>query len=80
MNAWAADFDNWDVCDSLLQPAQPDGIRVGESRQWTAGPREFVKRAGFALMARLTLHDKAAPDRRSWGSCPSSARATSATS
>ena len=31
---------------------------------WSARPEEFVKRAGFVLMAALAVHDKKAPDER----------------
>jgi 3-methyladenine DNA glycosylase AlkD len=30
--------------------------------QWSAAKREYVKRAGFVLMAALAVHDKNAPD------------------
>ncbi|HJQ67286.1 MAG TPA: DNA alkylation repair protein, partial [Gemmatimonadales bacterium] len=33
-----------------------------KARQWSRSPREFVKRAGFALMASLAGHDKTASD------------------
>ena len=63
MNAWAADFDNWAVCDStcfhLFDRTPPAWEKA---RQWAASPREFVRRAGFVLMASLALHDKSAPD------------------
>jgi 3-methyladenine DNA glycosylase AlkD len=65
MNAWAADFDNWAICDTACfhlfdkSPLAWERVRV-----WSASPREFVKRAGFALIASLALHDKAAADAR----------------
>ena len=34
------------------------------ARHWAASPREFVKRAGFVLMACPALHDKSVPDRQ----------------
>ena len=63
MNAWAASFENWAVCDTVcfhLFDRTP--FAWEKARQWAASPREFVKRGGFALMACLALHDKAAPD------------------
>ena len=65
MNAWAADFDNWGICDTAcfhLFDRTP--FAWEKARRWSASRREFVKRAGFALMASLVLHDKAAPDAR----------------
>jgi 3-methyladenine DNA glycosylase AlkD len=63
MNAWAADFDNWAICDTAcfhLFDRTP--FAWEKARQWSTSRREFVKRAAFALMASLTAHDKAAPD------------------
>jgi 3-methyladenine DNA glycosylase AlkD len=63
MNAWAADFDNWAICDTacfVLFDRTPHAWE--RARAWSRSPREFVKRAGFALMASLAGHDKAAPD------------------
>ena len=65
MNAWAAGFENWGDCDTVcfhLFDRSP--FAWEKARQWVASPREYVKRAGFVLMACLALHDKAAPDTR----------------
>ena len=65
MNAWAADFDNWGICDTacfVLFDRSP--LAWERARAWARSPREFVKRAGFALMASLAGHDKTAPDAR----------------
>jgi 3-methyladenine DNA glycosylase AlkD len=62
MNAWAASFDSWAVCDTVcfhLFSRTP--FAWDKARQRSASPREFVKRSGFALMASLVLRDKAAP-------------------
>jgi len=63
MNAWAGGFENWADCDTVcfhLFDRTP--FAWDKARQWAGSPREFVKRGGFALMASLALHDKAAPD------------------
>lgn len=63
MDAWAADFDSWDVCDQaclILFDKTP--FAPAKAVEWAARPEEFVKRAGFALMAGLAWHDKSAPD------------------
>ncbi|MGH7589336.1 MAG: DNA alkylation repair protein [Gemmatimonadota bacterium] len=63
MNAWASDFDNWAICDTVcfhLFDRTP--FAWGKARQWSSSPREFVKRASFALMASLAGHDKTASD------------------
>jgi 3-methyladenine DNA glycosylase AlkD len=65
MNAWAADFENWADCDSAcFHLFDKTPFAWAKTRQWSASPHEFVKRAAFALMASLALHDKAAPDAR----------------
>jgi 3-methyladenine DNA glycosylase AlkD len=63
MDRWAKEFDNWGVCDTLcfsLFDRTPHAWRKVE--QWARKDAEFVKRAGFALLACLALHDKAAAD------------------
>jgi 3-methyladenine DNA glycosylase AlkD len=63
MDAWTKDFDSWGVCDSAcfwLFDRTPMAYK--KAVQWSKSPREFVKRAGFALMASLALHDKKASD------------------
>jgi 3-methyladenine DNA glycosylase AlkD len=64
MNAWVKDFESWADCDTVcfkLWDRSP--LAWEKARQWAKSPRELVKRAGFALMACLALHDKTAPDR-----------------
>lgn len=65
MNTWAADFDNWAICDTTcfhLFDKTPHAY--AKASVWVRSPREFVRRAGFALMASLAVHDKSAPDER----------------
>ena len=63
MEAWAADFDSWDLCDQAttslfdLTPFAWD-----KAREWARRSEEWVRRAGFALMAGLAVHDKVAAD------------------
>lgn len=63
MERWASDFDSWSVCDSscgYLFDKTPFAYR--KAIEWSKREEEYVKRAGFALMAYLAVHDKAAPD------------------
>lgn len=65
MEAWAADFNSWDVCDqvcSSLFDATP--FAYPKALEWPSRDEEFVKRAGFVLMAALAVHDKKAPDEK----------------
>lgn len=61
MESWAADFDSWDLCDEVTTDLF-DRTRLawGQAAAWAGRPEEFVKRAGFAPMAGLAVHDKAA--------------------
>lgn len=63
MDRWCRDFDNWGICDTVcfkLFDRSPHA--AGRVPKWAARKGEFQKRAGFALLACLALHDKAAPD------------------
>lgn len=72
MDRWASAFDNWAVCDTccgVLFDKTPLARR--KAFAWSKDRREFVKRAGFVLMATLAVHDKQATDRFFVGFFPS---------
>ena len=63
MDRWAKDFDNWAICDNTcfhLFDRTPHAWK--KISQWSTRREEFVKRAAFALLAGVALHDKKAPD------------------
>jgi 3-methyladenine DNA glycosylase AlkD len=63
MEAWAASFDTWDICDQCctnLFCRTP--FAYAKVREWNEREEEFVRRASFTLMANLAVHDKKAPD------------------
>ncbi len=63
MERWARGFDSWDVCDQVcMNLFDRTPFAYDKAVEWSSRGREFVKRAGFALMAALALHDKRAPD------------------
>ena len=63
MNAWAADFDSWDVCDQCCCDLfYRTRFAWEQAAAWSCREEEFVKRAAFALMAGLAWHDKNASD------------------
>ncbi len=65
MEHWVAGFDSWDVCDQActrLFDRTPYAFE--KAVEWSHRDEEFVKRAGFALMAGLAAHDKTATDDR----------------
>ena len=59
MENWASDFDSWDMvdqcCNNLLRRTP---LAHEKAVQWSSREEEFVKRAGFALMAVLAVHDR----------------------
>jgi 3-methyladenine DNA glycosylase AlkD len=63
MDAWAADFDSWDLCDQVCGSLFDRTPFVEEKiRQWAEDERQFVRRAAFALIAEHAVHAKAVPD------------------
>ena len=48
----------------LYTPLQPHRYAWRKAGIWARRRDEFVKRAGFALLAALAVHDKRAPDRK----------------
>lgn len=64
MERWARDMDSWDICDLVCSDLfDKTPFAWTKAVQWPRRKEEFVKRAGFVLMAALAVHDKAAPDR-----------------
>jgi len=64
MEHWVKDFDSWDVTDQVCSNLF-DKTRFAYKKafEWSGREEEFVKRAGFVLMAALSVHDKKAPDK-----------------
>jgi 3-methyladenine DNA glycosylase AlkD len=63
LDAWVRDLDSWDTCDGFafsLVAATP--FAHEKAARWATRQPEFVRRAGFATMAALAVHDKAADD------------------
>jgi len=71
MDRWCRDFDNWGICDTVcfhLFDRTPHAW--AKVAKWSDKRDEFVKRAAFALLASLALHDKSAADEPFAGSLP----------
>lgn len=63
MDSWTEDFTSWDLCDvccANLFDKTP--YAYDKTVAWSKRKEEFVKRASFALMAALAVHDKKSPD------------------
>jgi 3-methyladenine DNA glycosylase AlkD len=63
MERWVRDFDSWDVCDQVCANLF-DRTKYARRKAvaWARKNPEYERRAGFALMAALAWHDKAAQD------------------
>jgi len=65
MNTWVASLGAWDTCDQACVNAfVRSPLAWGRVPAWAARPAEFERRAGFALLAALAVHDKTADDER----------------
>ncbi|SNS88028.1 3-methyladenine DNA glycosylase AlkD [Geodermatophilus saharensis] len=65
LDAWAAGFDSWDLCDQVCQNlVRRTPLAWAKALEWSARPEPFVKRAGFAVMAGLAVADERADDAR----------------
>jgi 3-methyladenine DNA glycosylase AlkD len=63
MERWVKDFDSWDVCDQVCSNLfDKTEFAYSKATAWSRREEEFVRRAGFALMAALAWHDKAGSD------------------
>jgi 3-methyladenine DNA glycosylase AlkD len=63
MESWVNEFDSWDVCDQACNKLfDKTPFAYAKALEWTSRDSEFVKRAGFVLMATLAVHDKKASD------------------
>jgi 3-methyladenine DNA glycosylase AlkD len=63
MERWVGDFDNWGIVDTICFVLfDRSTLAWGKVEPWCRRNEEFVRRAGFVLLACLGLHDKTAPD------------------
>ena len=63
MDRWCRDFDNWAIVDTAcfaLFDRTPHAW--GKVAQWADSRDEWVKRAAFALLWSLTVHDRVSDD------------------
>ena len=65
MERWAGEFDSWDVCDCCCGNLfDKTAFAYRKAAEWTRRREEYVKRAGFSLMAALAVHDKKTANNR----------------
>lgn len=71
LEGWVKGFDSWDVCDQCCSNLfDKTKFAYRKAVEWSERSEEFVKRAGFVLMAVLSVHDKYADDRQFEGFFP----------
>lgn len=65
MEKWVSEFDSWDVCDqAIMNLFDKTPFSWNKAFEWAKRDEEFVKRAGFAMMASLAVHNKKADDKQ----------------
>lgn len=65
MDEWAAEFDYWEICDQCcINLFRKTPYAYKKAFEWSNCDEEFVKRAGFALMAVMAVHDKKASNEK----------------
>jgi 3-methyladenine DNA glycosylase AlkD len=63
MDRWCNDFDNWAICDAVcFHLFDRTSHAFAKVQKWAGRRGEFQKRAAFALLASVALHDKKGPD------------------
>lgn len=65
MEQWVKCFNSWDICDQVcMNLFDKTEFAWEKTKEWPKRKEEFVKRAGFALMACLAWHDKKSSDKK----------------
>ena len=65
MEKWVKEFDYWEICDQVCQNLFTyTKFAYQKAIEWSERDEEFVKRAGFALMAWLAFKDKEAKNKQ----------------
>ncbi|UOE47666.1 DNA alkylation repair protein [Mucilaginibacter sp. SMC90] len=63
MDSWTRDFNSWDICDQVCGNLFDRTVfAIDKAVEYSSHEQEFVKRAGFVLMAEYAIHNKTAPD------------------
>src|SRR5579863_1446518 len=63
MDTWTNDFNSWDICDQVCGNLfDRTEFAIDKALEYSSSEKEFVKRAGFVLMAEFAVHNKKAGD------------------
>lgn len=65
MESWVNDFSYWEICDQVIMNLfEKKDQAYDKAVEWSLRKEEFVKRAGYVMMARLAVSDKKADNNR----------------
>ncbi len=65
MDEWVKGFNSWDLCDQVcLNLFRKTPFAFEKAKAWIDEKAEFVRRAGFVLIATLAVHDKKSDNER----------------
>jgi 3-methyladenine DNA glycosylase AlkD len=60
---WVKEFDYWEICDQcIMNLFDRTKFTMQKIFEWTKRDEEYVKRAGFALIARVAWSDRSKSD------------------
>lgn len=63
MNKWVKDFKSWDICDQCCSNLfEKTPYAFEKVYEWSRSKDEFIKRAGFVMMAVIAVHHKKLED------------------
>lgn len=63
IDSWTNDFYSWDLCDQVCGNLFDRTLfAIAKAIEFSARDEEYVKRAGFVLMAEYAIHNKLAAD------------------
>lgn len=63
MDRWVKDFVSWDICDQCCATLfEKTPYAFDKVFEWTKSKEEYIKRAGFAMIAVMAVHNKKADD------------------
>lgn len=62
MDDMTATLDSWDTCDIFCGEIAVHPMAFRKALHWVKDDREFVRRAGFSLIARMAVRCKDMPD------------------
>ncbi|MBI2427189.1 MAG: DNA alkylation repair protein [Ignavibacteriales bacterium] len=63
MERWVNDFNSWAICDACCgELFDYTPFAIGKAYEWSTREKQYVKRAGFVMMAALSVHRKELDD------------------